>query len=97
MTAIAAAVKPKRTSGPSRWRAAGNAGRVSRLIEKRVPPNPATSSAGIDPVVEESKRDPRLRRALEFVVIADDDIPAEQWRALDAAQQTASGANKGKA
>jgi hypothetical protein len=48
-------------------------------------------------VVEESKRDPRLRRALEFVVIADDDIPAEQWRALDAAQQAASGANKGKA
>jgi hypothetical protein len=38
-------------------------------------------------VVEESKRDPRLQRALEFVVITNDDIPAEEWRALDAARQ----------
>ncbi len=39
-------------------------------------------------VVEESKKDPQLRRALEFVVIAVDDIPAEEWRVLDTARHT---------
>src|SRR3954454_74256 len=37
MTAIAAEVKPKRTSGRSRWRAAGNVRRVRKLDRETRP------------------------------------------------------------
>jgi hypothetical protein len=43
-------------------------------------------------VVEQSRRYPQLRRALKFVVIANDDIPAGQWRALNTARRASTDA-----